>query len=157
MNTMTEPSFGSRLTAAREAKGITKYRLAKLIGMSQAYVGQLEAGAYKPSDETVARLAPVLDVPMDEMQAWADADRLGEDRVKAVQAHAAQNDEMPQTPEEVEARLDYLVEQALKLPEEKRAKLAAYFFARARQLEEEGHGSLDGIDDPNLPPKRPKK
>lgn len=126
MNTMTEPSFGSRLTAAREAKGITKYRLAKLIGMSQAYVGQLETGAYKPSNETVAKLAPVLGVPLAEMQAWADADRLGEDRVKAVQAHAAPAPQMT---------VDEWIEAIRNLPPEEKAKARRDLEAMLRELE----------------------
>ena len=48
----------------REAEGITKYRLAKITGIDQAYIGQLEAGRVKhPRLDTLDALAKGLNVP----------------------------------------------------------------------------------------------
>lgn len=48
---------------AREAKGFSQTRLAKLLKMSQPTLSKVESGESALSDELVARLAEVLDVP----------------------------------------------------------------------------------------------
>lgn len=51
------------LTLAREAAGLTQLALAPKVGVSQAYVSQLEHGFKVPTDELVERLADVLELP----------------------------------------------------------------------------------------------
>ena len=49
----------------REGKNFTKYRLSKLTGLNEAYVGQLVAGNIKdPRRDTLESLAKALDVPV---------------------------------------------------------------------------------------------
>lgn len=71
--------FAEKLSQARAAKDWSKYRLAKETGFSEAYIGQLESGKGSPSPEALGRLSQALEVPLDELQAWADADRLGDE------------------------------------------------------------------------------
>lgn len=51
------------LTLAREAEGLTQVALAPKVGVSQAYVSQLEHGLKEPTDELLERLSGVLDRP----------------------------------------------------------------------------------------------
>jgi Zn-dependent peptidase ImmA (M78 family)/DNA-binding XRE family transcriptional regulator len=51
----------SRLTLARNRRGLTKKRVAELIGVSIRSVSAFEAGEMTPSEDTVARLARVLE------------------------------------------------------------------------------------------------
>ena len=58
---MPEPiTFASRLTALREARGWTKYRLAKESGLTESALGKLEEGDRVPTWETVQALARAL-------------------------------------------------------------------------------------------------
>lgn len=70
--------FGERLQTAIEKAGMTKYRLAKETGISQVQIGRLVSGERDATSEAVEKIAPVLGISTDEMQAWADADRLGD-------------------------------------------------------------------------------
>lgn len=42
----------------------------------------IETGKRAATPEVIAKLAPVLQMPTDELQAWADADRIGEERLE---------------------------------------------------------------------------
>ena len=55
-------AFAKKLTAVREAKGITKYELAKRSGVSKQAISNLESGAREPAWETVQKLAMALAV-----------------------------------------------------------------------------------------------
>lgn len=60
MNMVFE-SFAAKLKHLREAKDLTKYRLAKLSGIAEAYIGQLESGRVdQPRRTTLKALAKGL-------------------------------------------------------------------------------------------------
>ena len=54
-----------RLKALREERGLTKYRLAKLSGISQTYIYRIELGEIKnPRRDTLQALARGLNIPL---------------------------------------------------------------------------------------------
>ena len=56
-------SISDKMKRLREAKGFTKYRLAKLSGLRESYIGQLEAGRVNhPRRDTLVALAKGLGV-----------------------------------------------------------------------------------------------
>jgi transcriptional regulator with XRE-family HTH domain len=55
-------TFADRLTAMREAAGISQYRLAQLSGLTKQAISRLERGEGQPSWETVQALARGLGV-----------------------------------------------------------------------------------------------
>jgi transcriptional regulator with XRE-family HTH domain len=58
----------TRLTAFRETKGLTKYRLAKLTGVSQTYIYRIEKGEIKhPRQDTIQKLAHGLGISVAEL------------------------------------------------------------------------------------------
>lgn len=60
--------FGSNLRRLREARGLTRYRLAKLAGVSETAVNRYETGERaSPNSLQVTRLADVLDVTIDDL------------------------------------------------------------------------------------------
>ena len=72
-------SLATRLRAFREAKGLTKYRLAKLCGISEAYIYRLELGQIEnPRRDTLQALAEGLGISLAQLvgetapsDAWA--------------------------------------------------------------------------------------
>ena len=62
---MQDNSLAARLKTIREAKGLTKYRLAKLSGISQTYIYRLELGEIKnPRRDTLQALAQGLNITL---------------------------------------------------------------------------------------------
>ncbi|HEX5270553.1 MAG TPA: helix-turn-helix transcriptional regulator [Gemmataceae bacterium] len=59
-------TFAGRLTALREAAGISQYRLAQLSGITKQTISNLERGETSPSWETVQLLAKALGVSCEE-------------------------------------------------------------------------------------------
>ena len=55
-------AFAKKLQAVRESKGITKYALAKLSGVSKQALSNLESGVREPTWDTVQKLALALGV-----------------------------------------------------------------------------------------------
>jgi len=56
-------TIAARLKALREARGVTKYRLAKLSGVSQTYIYRIERGEIKnPRRDTLQTLAQGLNI-----------------------------------------------------------------------------------------------
>jgi transcriptional regulator with XRE-family HTH domain len=53
-------SFAITLVKARKAKGLTQQELARLAGVSQAYIAKLEGGEVNPTLERVGSLLAVL-------------------------------------------------------------------------------------------------
>lgn len=70
----------SRLTLARQRRGLNKKRIAELVGVSTRAVTGFESGETVPSELTVARLADVLQFPVSFFHA-ADLDRIEDDAV----------------------------------------------------------------------------
>jgi transcriptional regulator with XRE-family HTH domain len=57
-----QTAFADRLTALRDAAGISQYRLAQLSGLTKQAISRLERGVGQPSWETVQALARGLGV-----------------------------------------------------------------------------------------------
>src|SRR5262245_56108244 len=55
-------TLGARLTAAREAAGISQYRLAQISGVTKQSISKIERDETSPSWETVILLAKALGV-----------------------------------------------------------------------------------------------
>lgn len=73
--------FSRNLTEARNATGMSRYRLAVLAGMSQQAMFAVETGTRPPSEANLKALAAVaeLGIPYERLRAWADLDRLGQE------------------------------------------------------------------------------
>ncbi len=65
----------SRLTLARKRRGLSKIRLAEMIGVEPRTVKYYESGSREPTEQTLAKLAEVLRFPM-EFFAAPDVDEL---------------------------------------------------------------------------------
>lgn len=65
-NPVISQRIGANIRRAREAKGYTQAMLAQLIGEAGDFgdqtISRWERGAHRPSDDTLERLAEVLDV-----------------------------------------------------------------------------------------------
>jgi transcriptional regulator with XRE-family HTH domain len=62
---VTFETIAQKIKRLREEKGLTKYRLAKLSGLDEAYIGQLESGRIdQPRRSTKAALAKGLGVSL---------------------------------------------------------------------------------------------
>ena len=62
-----EVRFGRRLKAAREAAGIRQAYVAEVLGVTRQAVGQWESGKSSPNPDTLARLAEIYGVTVDEL------------------------------------------------------------------------------------------
>jgi len=80
-------SLAARLKTIREAKGLTKYRLAKLSGVSQTYIYRIELGEIKnPRRDTLQALARGLNITLAQLvgeTAPSDTWQLVEQSLKA--------------------------------------------------------------------------
>lgn len=80
-------AFPERLAQALAKQGLTKNRLAKLVGLSATHVGHLVSGGRAPTDEVIERIAPHLGVGVPELKALAEVDRLGPEGLEALRQH----------------------------------------------------------------------
>ena len=84
---MTIETLKARFKRLREAKGLTKYRLAKLAGISQTYIYRIEQGEIKnPRRDTLQALAQGLNITLAYLlgeTAPSDAWQLVEQSLKA--------------------------------------------------------------------------
>jgi len=55
--------FGQELRKLRKESKYRQVQLAKLAGISGAYISQLETGKKKPTDRVIAKLSGALDIP----------------------------------------------------------------------------------------------
>jgi len=55
--------FGQELRKLRKEAKYGQVQLAKLAGISAAYISQLETGKKKPTDRVIAKLSGALDIP----------------------------------------------------------------------------------------------
>jgi transcriptional regulator with XRE-family HTH domain len=60
----TPRQLGQRLTTRRRAQGLSRYRLAKQLGVSRDYLGRVEQGQSSPTVEMLQRIAKALGVPV---------------------------------------------------------------------------------------------
>lgn len=59
---MTDASVGQLVRAAREAAGLSKRQLSLAAGLSESYVGKVEAGHLNPTIGAFARIAESLNL-----------------------------------------------------------------------------------------------
>lgn len=65
---MAPEVLGTRLKSLREAKGLTKYRLAKLSGVSETYIYRIERGLIRnPRGDTSQKIAKGLGITLAEL------------------------------------------------------------------------------------------
>ncbi|WP_323115094.1 helix-turn-helix transcriptional regulator [Pseudomonas guariconensis] len=69
-------ALGSRIKALRMAKGLTQAELAEKCGYEPLTVSRFERGAYSPAIDTLAAIAQVLDVPMQDFFSATGTDEL---------------------------------------------------------------------------------
>ena len=60
----TPRQIGMKLKQTRKAKGLSRYALAKVAGVSREYITKLEAGRSDPTVGMLQRLAKALGVPV---------------------------------------------------------------------------------------------
>lgn len=140
MQTMTAGGFGPRLEQARQALGLSKYRVAKDAKLNESYYGKLERGAAPPpSDDVLSDLAPVLGVDFDQLKAWADADRLGDEGLERLKRYVLDypEDQLPEGGLDLtESEIDDIVGAVMKWPKDRRdvfvRKLAEVFVAKTK-------------------------
>ena len=70
------PMFADQLRSAREARGVSKYRLAQLSGVSESLLSRFELGKRIPGLDAIAKLAEALGVPFADLKTAADHDRI---------------------------------------------------------------------------------
>ncbi len=70
--------FGKRLTAAREAKSLTKERLGKVVGVHHSQIGRYEKGEASPSAEVLKKMANALHVSTDFLMNGTTSDMANE-------------------------------------------------------------------------------
>ncbi len=74
----SKAAFGKRLTAAREAKSLTKDKLGKVIGVHHSQIGRYEKGDASPSAEVLKKMANALNVSTDYLMNGSTADLAAE-------------------------------------------------------------------------------
>lgn len=79
--------FAERLIALRTSRGLSCNRLSHLADVDQSTLNKIELGKRSPTDDVLSKLAPVLAVPYDQLKAWADADRLGDEGLERLARH----------------------------------------------------------------------
>ena len=81
---------GDAIRSRREEKGMSAYRLAEDSGVPRSTISEVESGKQVPSEEVVSKVCMILEMDRGKLQALADIDRLGFDRVRNLlveQAH----------------------------------------------------------------------
>jgi transcriptional regulator with XRE-family HTH domain len=68
------------LIDAREARGLTRSELAAILGVSEAWIYQLEEGWRNPSLTTLLRIADALECPLSDLDPRIDPGKLSENR-----------------------------------------------------------------------------
>ncbi|MCP3931360.1 MAG: helix-turn-helix transcriptional regulator [Bacteroidetes bacterium] len=58
-------SFGKKLTEARKKKGYSQEQVAKFLGTKGPVIGRYERDEMKPSIDTAAKMASLLDISLD--------------------------------------------------------------------------------------------
>ena len=71
-------AFGKRLTAAREAKNLTKQKLGEVVGIHHSQIGRYEKGEASPAAEVLKKMANALNVSTDYLMNGTTADLAAE-------------------------------------------------------------------------------
>lgn len=77
--------LGERIRELRKAKGLTQEQLAELVGVEPRHISRVEGGYNSPSIERLARIAEVLEVPIQELFNFMHLND-SEDRMKDIDA-----------------------------------------------------------------------
>lgn len=92
MPNKTEPEFhllADKIRARRQELGITSgSELGRRAGIDQSLVSRIESGKRLPSEDDLAKIARVLELPADDLQLLVDIDDLGLDRVQKLVEHS---------------------------------------------------------------------
>jgi transcriptional regulator with XRE-family HTH domain len=75
---ISKSAFGKRLTAAREAKALTKEKLGKVVDVHHSQIGRYEKGEASPSAEVLKKMANALNVSTDYLMNGSTADLAAE-------------------------------------------------------------------------------
>ncbi len=102
-------SFGSRLQQARKNKGLSQEELAKSLGTKGPAIGRYERDTMKPSIETAAKMAELLDVSLDWLVGHTDLE-LDKKMIQRIQQVTKMS---PKDREHVFALLDAFIKQNL--------------------------------------------
>jgi transcriptional regulator with XRE-family HTH domain len=62
--------LGDRIRELREAKDLSLREFAKTLGLSAAFVSDVELGRRQPSDSVLARMARVLETPLEDLSTF---------------------------------------------------------------------------------------
>ncbi len=62
-------SLGRIITRIRHEKGLRQADLAEALGVHQSYVARWERGQMRPREQMLEKLAEILEVPLEELQA----------------------------------------------------------------------------------------
>lgn len=93
-------TFGEKLVQAREAAGLSGYRLVQLSGIAQGNLQAIERGRRPPSDANLEALAEVaeLGVTLEQLLTWRDLDRLGPEGLERIRKYAPEVLAQPPAP-----------------------------------------------------------
>lgn len=94
---------GSRVIKWRESKGLSTYKLAKLSGVSQTYLREIEQGSKQPTVEIVDKICTALGITLSEFFAEEEGSQ-----IDTRAAHLA--DGATELPPEAEKELEQLME-----------------------------------------------
>jgi transcriptional regulator with XRE-family HTH domain len=67
---MMEPSLGQRLRELRDKADLSLRELAKRIGVSSAFLSDIELGRRFPSEVILGKLASALNVPLEDLKKY---------------------------------------------------------------------------------------
>jgi transcriptional regulator with XRE-family HTH domain len=90
--------FGARLRASREKRGMTQQQLAEGIDTYAPQISKYESGEVVPEGETLAALAAVLEVSLDELILGRPADRPDDVRDVRLRASIRELEELHDRP-----------------------------------------------------------
>lgn len=82
-------TVGERLRERRESMGLSGYKAAQIAGVSRAFLNQIEHGRGTPPFTFLQKIAPVLKLDLDELQALVDAAKVGEAGLERLARHVA--------------------------------------------------------------------
>ena len=99
-------SFGSRLQETRKKKGLSQEEVAKALGTKGPVIGRYEREDMKPSIETAAKLAKLLEVSLDYLAGTTDIEFDTKILNRVV--------ELQQLPTEDQERLFYIWDMAIR-------------------------------------------
>lgn len=84
---MSTLAFKDWLRQQREAAGLSMGELGEDLDMSRGHINNLEKGRFLPSDDSIPAIAERFKVARAWLQAQVDAERLGDERLLALDQH----------------------------------------------------------------------